>query len=400
VRDERKKTAPDAGVGLAEMVPLTQGRRVPDPAVPEGVPSILVVDDEPTTVAVLVRMLGAEGYRTWSAGDGATGRALAAAHQPELVLLDVNMPGESGFETCRLLKSAALTADTPILFLSADDDVRSKVIGFEAGAVDYVTKPFQREEVLARVRTHLRLRRAHRALLEMQGARLAQLANAQQSILPAPADHPEANFAVYYRPLQEAGGDFYDFQRVGERVFDFFVADVSGHDVGTSLATAGLKALLHQNAGLSEAPGDVLRATNRVIRSILPSTQYVTLVYLRVNRAARRLTLVSAGHPPALVLRPGEAPLQFAATGDVLGAFDEVSFDVCEMKCSPGDRVFLFSDGMIELGGSRADGLARLSELCARHRELPLPELVRVVPAELFQGQPAADDLVFLGVEV
>ena len=125
-----------------------------------------------------------------------------------------------------------------MLFVSGEGDVASKVAGLDAGAVDYVTKPFHRAEVLARVRTHLRLSRASRAVVELQAVRVAQLASAQHAILPQPAAWPEARFAVEYRPLHEAGGDFYDVLQPGEGVIDYLVADVSGHDLASALPTA------------------------------------------------------------------------------------------------------------------------------------------------------------------
>ena len=128
------------------------------------------------------------------------------------------MPGETGFETCAQLKSDPVTADIPIIFLSSLDDVKSKVAGLKIGGVDYIAKPVHGEEVLARVRVHLRIRDTNRDLVARQRARLDQLRNAQQAILVRPRDCPEASFEVYYKPLEEAGGDFYDVVPVGDGI--------------------------------------------------------------------------------------------------------------------------------------------------------------------------------------
>ena len=159
------------------------------------------------------------------------------------------MPGESGFETCAQLKSDPATADIPIIFLSSLDDVKSKVEGLKIGGVDYVAKPVHAEEVLARVRVHLRIRETNRALVAQQRARLNDLRGAQQAMLVRPSDHPEANFAVYFEPLEEAGGDFYDVIPLGAGIFGYFVADISGHGVSAAFLTSALKALLRQYSG-------------------------------------------------------------------------------------------------------------------------------------------------------
>src|ERR1700722_15435139 len=98
-------------------------------------PTILVVDDTPTNVEVVRRFLEAEGFHTLTASDGPTARSLSRVRQPDLILLDVMMPGETGFETCAQLKSDPVTADIPVIFLSALDDVKSKVAGFRIGGV-------------------------------------------------------------------------------------------------------------------------------------------------------------------------------------------------------------------------------------------------------------------------
>jgi DNA-binding NtrC family response regulator len=120
-------------------------------------PTVLVVDDTPTNVGVLLEMLGREGCRVLVARDGDSALEQAQYATPDLILLDVMMPGIDGFETCRRLKRNARTSDVPVIFMTALGDLEDKVKGFDAGGCDYVVKPFDHEEVLARVRTHLRL---------------------------------------------------------------------------------------------------------------------------------------------------------------------------------------------------------------------------------------------------
>jgi len=127
--------------------------------------TILIVDDEPRNVDLLQQELGAAGYRTVSAANGEETLSLVAKARPNLILLDVMMPGLDGYAVCKRLKESDTTRDIPVIFLTAVTETAEKVRGFGVGAVDYVTKPFQTEELLARVGTHIALRReieAHR----------------------------------------------------------------------------------------------------------------------------------------------------------------------------------------------------------------------------------------------
>lgn len=128
--------------------------------------TILIVDDNPANLDVLFEHLDEAGFKTIVAEDGEIALERAKRIQPDLILLDIMMPGLNGFETCRRLKRQAKTKDIPVIFITALADVESKVTGFEAGGVDYITKPFQQAEILARVTTHLTIHRLQNRLRE------------------------------------------------------------------------------------------------------------------------------------------------------------------------------------------------------------------------------------------
>jgi DNA-binding NtrC family response regulator len=134
---------------------------------------ILVVDDTPTNIRLLADLLSVNGFEVVTAGSGHEGLERAGADAPDLVLLDVMMPDMDGFTVCERLKASAATRDVPVIFLTALTETLDKVRAFSAGGVDYLTKPFEPRELLARVGTHLALRRAHREL-EEQNARLRE----------------------------------------------------------------------------------------------------------------------------------------------------------------------------------------------------------------------------------
>ncbi len=133
-----------------------------DPA--ETASKILIVDDVPGNLDLLTEALEAAGYKIMAVPSGEIALRIVSSMPPDLILLDVLMPGMDGFETCRRLKANAVTRDVPVIFLTAKDEVSSVLEGFGAGAVDYVSKPFQTEEVLSRVATHLKIHRLTREL--------------------------------------------------------------------------------------------------------------------------------------------------------------------------------------------------------------------------------------------
>lgn len=142
---------------------------------------MLLVDDNPQNLKVLYETLKDRGYRLLIANDGAKAIALAGRHLPEVILLDIMMPELDGYEVCKRLKANQATADSAIVFLSALDDVDAKVRGFALGGADYISKPFQAQEVIARVKTHAQVIRLEREL----HARNRQLENDQSRILNA-----------------------------------------------------------------------------------------------------------------------------------------------------------------------------------------------------------------------
>jgi len=124
--------------------------------------SILAADDSPTTLQVLDQLLSQAGYRVRTASSGEQALQLARASPPDLVLMDVRMPGMDGYQVCRILKAEPATAATPVIFITGDVDLESRIAGFRAGAADHLGKPFDRNELLARIGVHVALLRAGR----------------------------------------------------------------------------------------------------------------------------------------------------------------------------------------------------------------------------------------------
>jgi diguanylate cyclase (GGDEF)-like protein/PAS domain S-box-containing protein len=158
----------------------------------EDLGSILIVDDNQNNLQVLMGLLGAAGYKVRPALSGEIALRAVEASPPDLILLDVRMPGMDGYETCRRLKASERGREVPVIFISALQDTEDKLIGFRSGGVDYVAKPFQAEEVLARVRSHIQLHRMQRQLERMVQERTRELSESEARYRVLFADSPVA----------------------------------------------------------------------------------------------------------------------------------------------------------------------------------------------------------------
>ncbi len=323
------------------------------PALPVPSATILVVDDGPVNLQVLVRTLHGSGHRILVARDGLTALDIIRRAKPDLVLLDVMMPGMDGFEVCRLVKDDPVTAETVVIFLSALDDVTDKVSGLQLGAVDYITKPIQGDEVLARIQTHLTrlyLERELRRSRDRLDRELESAAAMQRRILPQtmPTD-ARVDFAAYYRTSRHAGGDYYDVLDLGDGRYGILVADVSGHGAPAAIVMAMLRTIVH-TVCQKDDPSAVLRQINQHFSYLWGGGMFATAFYGVLDVNTGTLRAACAGHPAPLLLRRdctcaepltlnGVRPLLLMDIGDV---------PTTDHLLAPDDRLLLFTDGITD----------------------------------------------------
>ena len=364
-------------------------------------PLVVVADADRVTGQIIEGALAQIGFRARIAHDGQGALREIREHHPDLVLLDVALPDASGIEICRSLQNEPGLGQVPVIFISGHEELAIKVAGFDAGGVDYITKPLAVREVLARVRTHIRLKRAYESLAELQAQRIQKLAAAQEAFMPRPDDVPEAHFRVSFTQVLKAGGDFYDVIPVSGDVIDYVVADASGHDLGASFWTAALKTLLSEYSNAVNSPREVLHLINSALRRILPQGVFFTMIYARLNRASGQLQLVNAAHPPAVLLRrDSPQPEIIWGEGDVVGAFPDAVFDCRNMSMGKGDRVFLYSDGLIDTTDSREGGVGGLLDVLGYWKHSPLDEAVRGTVNDYRSSGSCEDDVLLMGIDV
>ena len=365
--------------------------------------TVLVVDDSKANRAFLASILEEDGYRIATAADGESCLAAAVSEKPVLILLDVVMPGIDGFETLQRLKTDPATKRIAVIMLTSLEDQRSKLKAFDNGAVDYIVKSANNEaEVRARVRVHVRLAKANEELVRARAESLQQIAAAQRSLLVRPSDLPDARFGIYYRSLNEAGGDFYDVVPVSDGVWFYLMADVAGHDVGTSYVTPAVKVLLKQCATPAHSVEESMAYLNEVLSKTVLEDNYLTAFALRINRRAGKAVFTAAGHPPALYV-PATGEIRLAeCENPFIGMLEESSYTAATMDVREGDRFILYTDGLVELELDKrtpAESAARLIAAAERLRRLPLGTLPAAIVREM-GADKADDDVAVMVVEV
>jgi phosphoserine phosphatase RsbU/P len=314
--------------------------------------TVLVVDDAPANIQVVNSILK-DAYKVRIATNGAKALELAkATPPPDLILLDVMMPGMDGYEVCTQLKADPGTKDIPVIFLTGQTETADETRGFEVGAVDYIHKPFSPAVVQARVQTHLVLRGMREQLArqlftiqkEMDTARQIQL-----SILPREIPEIEGlDIAARYIPMTSVAGDFYDFLVVDKRHVGILVADVSGHGMPAALIASMLKIALSAQTPNAANPAELLLGLNRALCDKFQH-HYVTAAYVYVDMEKRTITYAGAGHPPLLMWNgSGEGVREVLENGLFLGKFDIATYSAVELPLAPGDWCLLYTDGIPE----------------------------------------------------
>ena len=210
---------------------------------------ILIVDDVPANLGVLVDNLECMGHRVLVARGGEEALRRASLMRPDLILLDVLMPGIDGFETCRRLKAAESTRDIPVLFMTCLTDAADKLVGFKAGGVDYITKPFEIGEVIARVKTHLSLREAQKELEEKNAELQREMAIRQQKEAALQRAHQELEQRVRERTAELASSNtaLRESQHLLQAIVDNTTAVISAKDLEGRymLVNRGFEELFH-----------------------------------------------------------------------------------------------------------------------------------------------------------
>ncbi|MBA3313702.1 MAG: SpoIIE family protein phosphatase [Planctomycetota bacterium] len=392
--------------------------------------SILIVDDTPANLQVLAGMLKERGYKVRPVPSGELALSAARREPPDLILLDINMPEMNGYEVCERLKADDDLKGIPVIFISALTESLDKVNAFATGGLDYITKPFQMEELHARVETHLKLRRLQTDLEEanarLEGANgrmsrdLKAAAKIQKTFLPRAAPQVSGvQFAWSYRPCDELAGDGLNIIQLGDERIGLYVMDVSGHGVASALLCVTLSRLLSPPSDPSSIlvkgrdvagrldltpPAEVADRLNLLFPYDTATEQFATLMYGVLDASTGDFRYVSAGHPGPLHLVTGGSAKIIESPGFPIGLANEAYEERC-VRVGDGDRLYLYSDGLPDAMSPAGErfGDARLLDMIETGAARPLNEGIVSLLDEvtLWQGgESPQDDMSVLALEI
>jgi serine phosphatase RsbU (regulator of sigma subunit) len=367
---------------------------------------VLIVDDDRSSVDILVEALRRD-YKLSTALDAKSALWNIQMTAPDLVLLDIVMPGMDGYELCRRLRSDPATREIPVLFLSALEDVAAKAKGFEAGGNDYVTKPFEILEVQARVRSLLKARAYAEAVKERWASELRIARDIQFGLLPSNpnlvAQGSGLDIHGVLRPAEGVGGDFYEVLRTTTGQVLFVIGDVSGKGIPAALLMAVTLTVVRMIAGQFQQPDVILRWVRDALAVHSAQGLAVTLLCGVYNQSSGEMAYASAGHPQPAVRRDGRTIIWPQEPGEGVGSPRGFVLSQGSITLRPGDAVLLYTNGVLDATSpdGNAFGESRLVERLNRSRDLNSRELVADMVKGLenhMQGRPQPDDIAMLAI--
>jgi phosphoserine phosphatase RsbU/P len=370
---------------------------------------VLLVDDAKANLDILVEGLKAD-HKLSLALNGEMALQIAARTPPDLVLLDIVMPGLDGYEVCRRLRQMPETAEVPIMFLSSLEEVQNKTRGFEAGANDYLTKPFEMLEVKARVRSLLKAKAYNDAVKEQIAGELRVAREIQMGMLPHDFAGIEQAYGVEFgavlEPAREVGGDLYGVCAAAAERLVVFLGDVSGKGIPASMFMVRAISLARLLSREIAEPERILARLNDELAADNPSGMFVTFLCAVFDPSSGRLTMANAGHCRPVLLR-ASAPAGWAVRnlGTALGFESGLEFERTELTLHPGDALIFYTDGVSEAFNPQDEcyGNERLLADAGRLTGSSAPAITvsLLQKVRAFAGTaPQSDDIAILALRV
>ncbi len=374
---------------------------------------ILVVDDMALIRQVIGASLSRGGFKEiLFAANGEEALGMIEQQTPDLIILDLNMPKLSGYEVCRLLRADARTAHTPILVQSASETPKERVEVFAAGATDFVSKPLNQPELLARVRMHLQNRlmiSRLSAFHERMNGELRMARSMQQSLMPesqslrsVEAAH-DGKIEAFYKASFELGGDLWGCWELPGDKFGLFVLDISGHGVSAALNTFRVHATMARFQTNRDDPALFLFELNTALKAHFPLGQFATMFYAVLDWKTGHLVYAGAGAPRPMIIGADNEIRLLDSAGMPIGIQELPEYENKEDHVNPGESLFCYSDVLIEAPDNKGkflgeDGLMDMVK--SSGGEGPRHTLITRLMDAFFATRPGAlpDDLTAVAI--
>lgn len=368
----------------------------------------LIADDQPDVLAALQLLLKCEGYEIESATSPAGVLDAVATREFDVVLIDLNYArdttsGREGLELIDRIHAADTTL--PIVVMTAWGTIELAVEAMRRGVRDFVLKPWENARLVETLRAQVEQGHMLRARRTVEAFETETAREVQQALLPKQLPSiPGVEIAGSWRPAGSLSGDCFDVIPFDDGRFAVCIADASGKGTGAALLASNVQAIVRAVAGPDVAPSEVCARVNAILCQNTDACRFVTLVYAIVDVHTGRLTYANAGHNPPLLARADGAVERLVEGGALAGVFEASVYEEAELELRAGDRLVLFTDGLVETRDRAGEELGepRVLELVRLHRrERAEPLLHRLVgEATAFCEGRFDDDATLVAISI
>lgn len=326
---------------------------------------IVIVDDNPVNQMIISKILEEAGFRNpislhsamaLFAYLGMERRGEGEEGTPDLILMDMMMPEVDGIEACRRIQQVERLKDIPVIFITALNDSRTLAEALDMGALDYVIKPINKVELLARIRLALRLGAEmnwHKAKERDMALELALARQVQETVLSKPLHVEGLQIDAVYMPSKVLAGDFYSWHDLGGGRYGIIVLDMMGHGISSSLMCMYIASALQGAMARNPDPEEVIRVLNDYMVRLHNREKWVryyfTAIYLILDTVNKTVEYVNAGHPEGLLLADGVTLHRLSSGCCAVGFDDSIAVTKGVITYGQHMKLLLFTDGLLEL---------------------------------------------------
>ncbi|MDN4493225.1 fused response regulator/phosphatase [Ureibacillus aquaedulcis] len=325
--------------------------------------TILLVDDNKVNLFVIEKILKNEGYKDCVSLTSARelfdylqiDSSNSFSKHVDLILLDIMMPEIDGIEACRMIKACERYKDIPIIFVTALDDKNKLAEALDVGGTDYITKPIDKVELLARIRAALRLKAEldwhtqHEKKIQYE---LDLATNVQRSLLSPPIKDNAIQVDVSYLPSFNLAGDMYYWHKINDHRYAVILLDMMGHGISASLLCMFISSVLREAIKQIVDPAEVVKELNRYMALLHNEKEsipyYFTAIYLVIDTNAKSIEYVNAGHPHGYVSVDDGHIIALNQGSCAIGFFDEIKVEKQIIHYGKEAQIILFTDGLLE----------------------------------------------------
>ena len=352
---EVKHTALDRYAGLNTKLDLITDI---NPDIASGA-RVMIVDDDIINLQLLLNQLTKEGYSVTSFTGGAKAlESIDSGDMYDIILLDVMMPVISGYEVCKIIREKFSPHELPIVMLTAKNTNQDIITGMSLGANDYITKPFDKEVLLTRVKSYISLKKAveEQAKFISVKQELEIAKKIQLAILPHTLpDITGLTIDARYEPMTEIGGDFYDFLLLDNKRIGILIADVTGHGIPAALISSMVKIAYYMSFESLTDPAALLEKMNSSLIDHIYG-RFITAFYAFIDLQEMKMTFSNAAHWPMYLHNKENGELrELTVKGKLIGLNRDEKYSNVTIDIQNGERLVFFTDGLVEERGANGE---------------------------------------------